>query len=242
MEAALESLHEIEDLIKGFPANGKIPSIEIDLTLQKIRNMYELMLMMKDRDVSVAPEVIHSTVKEPEVASRNKTFAEPVQEKKTISEEIVFEETKIEEKQIPVEEIKSKESVKEEVVIVKTSTIKKNQEKEVQTLSDQFKGKTTLHESLHQSFSNERQILSSTKPVADLLSAIGINDRFTFIRELFDNNSAAFEKAITVLNNAANFNDAYNFISQQFDWDMNSQPVQMLLDIIRRKFITGRNE
>jgi hypothetical protein len=39
--AALESLHEIEDLMKNFPGEGKIPSIEIDLTLQTLRNLYE---------------------------------------------------------------------------------------------------------------------------------------------------------------------------------------------------------
>ena len=47
LEAVLESMHEIEDLVKGFPAEAKIPAVEIDLTLQKIRNLYELLLMMK---------------------------------------------------------------------------------------------------------------------------------------------------------------------------------------------------
>ena len=51
LEAALYNLHEIEDLLKVFPADGNIPAIEIDLTLQKIRNLYELLLMMKSGEL-----------------------------------------------------------------------------------------------------------------------------------------------------------------------------------------------
>ncbi len=74
------------------------------------------------------------------------------------------------------------------------------------------------------------------------MSAIGINDRFTFIRELFNGDTHAFEYAIKALNEAANFNDAYNYLMQNYDWDMDSDAVQLLLDIIRRKYITGRHE
>ena len=47
LEAALESLQDIEELIKGFPENGDVPSIELDLSLQKLRNIYELLLILK---------------------------------------------------------------------------------------------------------------------------------------------------------------------------------------------------
>jgi len=33
--------------MKEFPVDGNIPTIDIDLALQKIRNLYELLLMMK---------------------------------------------------------------------------------------------------------------------------------------------------------------------------------------------------
>ena len=74
------------------------------------------------------------------------------------------------------------------------------------------------------------------------MSAIAINDRFTFIRELFNGDSPAFEHAIKVLNEASNFNDAYNYMTQHYDWDMDSEAVQLLLDIIRRKYIISRHE
>ena len=123
-----------------------------------------------------------------------------------------------------------------------TTTVKKAvTEKEIQTLSDQFKGRTTLLESMHQNF-DERNTLAHVKPVADLMAAIGINDRFTFIRELFNNDKKAFEGTIEVLNEAGSFNNAFNYLIREFNWDMDSEPVQLLLGIIRRKYIKGRHE
>jgi hypothetical protein len=29
---------------------------------------------------------------------------------------------------------------------------------------------------------------------------------------------------------------------QQFDWDMDGEPVQQLLDLVRRRFIKGKDE
>ncbi len=62
LEAALESLQDIEELIKGFPDSGDVPSIELDLTFQKLRNIYELLLVLKkpadittDQPVAAAP-------------------------------------------------------------------------------------------------------------------------------------------------------------------------------------------
>ncbi len=193
--AALESLREIEDLVRGFPDQEDIPAVEIDLTLQKLRNLYELMLMMrKEKDVpatTVSATDKKVTVNTPSPAPAAAPAAAP---------------------------------------------------SHVQTLSDQFKGGTTLHESLHPAFAKEGETLAYARPVNNLLTAIGINDRFTFIRELFKNDAAAFENTIGILNNATSFNDAYNYMIQHFNWDMDSEAVQQLLDVIRRKFIKGRHE
>jgi hypothetical protein len=212
LEAALESLHEIEDMVKGFPVNGNIPAIEIDLTLQKLRNIYELMLMMRRPEEAPAEEKKVAT-------------ATVVKEKKTAK---VASVTVVESAPAP---FSSHSPAKE------PGSLKENQ-----MLADQFKGRTTLHESLHQTFTKEGDTLAHAKPVTDLLTAIGINDRFTFVRELFKDDTAAFESSIKILNDAASFNDAYNYMIQHFDWDMDSETVQLLLDKVRRKFIKGRHE
>jgi hypothetical protein len=115
-------------------------------------------------------------------------------------------------------------------------------QRSVSTIADQFKSQTTLHESYHQRYAGEGDTLSQASMVTSLQAAIGVNDRFTFIRELFMNNEAAYNNAVGILNDAPSFNDAYNYMKQHFDWDMDSEIVQQLLNIIRRKFIKGRHE
>ena len=208
LEAAMESLYEIEDLLKSFPPEQNIPAIEMDLALQKIRNLYELLLMLKKETITQA----HLAKEKPNETRSLKTA------------------------------VAGTEEVVSRVVSSQPSPMTGKMPATKQTVADQFKGRPTLHEILHQDFSRESETLAHAKPVADLLAAIGINDRFTFIRELFKNDTAAFEQAILVLNEASSFNDAYNFMIQHFDWDMDSEPVQQLLDIVRRKFIKGKHE
>jgi hypothetical protein len=35
---------------------------------------------------------------------------------------------------------------------------------------------------------------------------------------------------------------AFNYITSSFDWDMEEDSVQMLLDLVRRKFIVNQDE
>lgn len=233
LEAALESLHEIEDLLKGFSESEKIPEIEIDLTLQKLRNLYELMLAIKkpqEAFAAVATAVtttVAATVKNTETQKTTKTLTD---EHVTVTD-------------IPVTTRIPANSASPIVVPANTAAVTSTKTtRETQTLSDQFKSPTTLHESLHEAFSKDGDLLRHSKPVSDLMTAIGINDRFTFVRELFGNDAQAFETTIKNLNDAQSFNDAYNFMIQHFEWDMDSETVQMLLDIVRRKFIKGRHE
>jgi hypothetical protein len=208
LQAACESLHEVEDLVKGFPENENIPDIEIDLALQKLRNLYELLLIMKKSQEDTPPEPLTTEIPQAVTA--------------------------------PIPDIPATPPVAEAPVTPTGKNTGKH--KETKTLSDQFKGKTTLYESLHQNTAREADTFIHAKPVTDVLSAIGINDRFTFIRELFNNDTAAFENTVKILNDSASFNDAYNYMIQRFNWDMDSETVQDLLGVIRRKFIKGRHE
>jgi hypothetical protein len=206
LEAVLESLQEVGDLIRAFPEDSNIPAIELDLSLQKLRNVYELLLMMRQ------PAVVQPVT---DTATRDQLTAPAEKPGARVSPVIPAAPTE------------------------KVSPAPKDTGRE-QILSDRFKGRATLHESLHQTLPKET--LASGKPVSDLMSAIGINDRFTFIRELFNNDARAFEATLGILNDCASFNDAYNYMIQYHDWDMDSEPVQLLLEIIRRKYITGRHE
>lgn len=225
LEAAIESLHEIEDLIRTFPEEGKIPSIDLDLSLQKLRNLYELLMMLNKPDQPVQA-VVHKL--QPPVADlpAPAPAPAPAPEPKTVQEPLPPPAPAVKEPApaAPAPAVTARDAVDEKI------------------LSDRFRGRTTLHETLHRNVAKEGATLGQAKPVTSLMSAIGINDRFTFVRELFGNDTAFFEHTIQILNDASSFNDAYNYMITNHDWDMDSEPVQLLLEMIRRKFITGRHE
>lgn len=243
LEAAVESLHEIEELIKNFPDDRKIPVIEIDLALQKLRNLYELLLFMKNIEDPLNTGNVNL------IQPIDENQSKPVMEKQETSSVVVVEESKTttvavttKEEKAQSEEAKEKTVKQTERVVEKHEKNASRKEVEVKTIADKFKGGPTLAETLSKKYTRENGTLGDIKPVTDLMSAIAINDRFTFIRELFRNDRKAFESAIGVLNNANSYDDAYNYLMQEYGWDMDGEAVQLLLNILRRKYIKRQNE
>ena len=77
------------------------------------------------------------------------------------------------------------------------------------------------------------------QPIADLSTGIGLNDKFTFISELFANNPANYEEAINRINKAVNSDEA-GWILQKYhtaDWDHKQESLARLKDFIKRRFI-----
>jgi len=112
------------------------------------------------------------------------------------------------------------------------------------TLADKYKGeKRYINESLAGKI--EKNDISSkiqSKPIQNIGSALGINDRFKLINDLFNGDKESFQNTISVLDASSNFNEAFNYITSSFDWDMEEDSVQLLLELVRRKFIVNHNE
>jgi hypothetical protein len=112
------------------------------------------------------------------------------------------------------------------------------------TIVDQYLGQK---ESLNDAFSkNPKQhdlvTRLQTKPIKSIASSIGINEKFLFTKTLFKGDTALYAKTIEALDNASTFNDAYLYLTDHFNWDMEEDSVMQILDLVRRKFITLKNE
>jgi hypothetical protein len=120
---------------------------------------------------------------------------------------------------------------------------------EVSQKQDVHPGKEILAEKYHrnQKYINEllaqgylKQDITSlmqSKPIKDIEAAIGINEKFLFIHELFSNDEETYLKTIHILNNSSNFNEAFNYIHSTFNWNIEGEAAQKLLDLVRRRFI-----
>ena len=102
----------------------------------------------------------------------------------------------------------------------------------------------TPQRSLNDLFTDKREDRSLSAQfqhakVADLTKAISINDKFTFIKELFNNKGEEFSAAITRLNQCQNMEEAFDVLEklkQTFYWDSTSTAYLSLCDLLRRKF------
>ena len=66
------------------------------------------------------------------------------------------------------------------------------------------------------------------KPISSLPEAIGLNDRFLFIREIFNNNKDAYSQAIQRLDNVENLDDAKAIIISFTGEDTENEAVKYL--------------
>ena len=102
------------------------------------------------------------------------------------------------------------------------------------TLVDQFKAKTSINDTITKS----EPAIAIRQPIHDIAKAIAINDRFLFIRELFEGDSALFAQTVNKLNAMSNLEDAKEYIQTVVkNWDDTSEPAQLFLSIVQRRYL-----
>ncbi len=143
--------------------------------------------------------------------------------------------------------------VQETIVIEERQTISFTQESvqneivrdplnEIPTLSQQINGKDA-HESLNDKLKQVKTELAEVlkeAPVKDLRKAIGINDRFVFINDLFRGDEAMYERSIKTINGFNIFPEAEYWISRELKvklgWN-NDHPLVLQFDqLVKRRF------
>ena len=76
-------------------------------------------------------------------------------------------------------------------------------------------------------------------PVRDLKSAIGINDKFLFVNELFGGSMEKYNKSIENLNDLKTLNGAMIYLNElkvELQWNSSNEAYQRLKDLVSRKF------
>ena len=99
---------------------------------------------------------------------------------------------------------------------------------------------TTLGDLLEKTEDNSLAARLQRKPVSDLISAIGINDKFLFLNELFGGSMEKYNKSIRSLNSFSTLLGAKTYMSElqiEFQWDCSSDAYKKLNDLVERRFI-----
>jgi hypothetical protein len=98
---------------------------------------------------------------------------------------------------------------------------------------------SSLNDRLRQDSGELQQRLQGT-PIKDLRKAIGINDRFRFINELFRGDEVMYERSIKTINNFNIYPEAEYWISRELKvklgWDIDSEAVLIFDQLVKRRF------
>lgn len=226
-------------------------SLETDILLEEIRNLYREVLDLQDRARQKAastgplkgreedaeeisgkaadlPEGSHKSVKK---GSGEKEKAPPAEEPDSSGE-------------IPLQEKAAGSAGPGKGSPAKAESPPAGKQTEPSILADKYRSdQKFINESLADA-RNKKDISSQiqSKPIQNIHTALGVNDRFKLIKELFNGDRESFEKTVGILDGASNFNEAFSYMSTTFDWDMEEESVQLLLDLVRRKFIVNQDE
>lgn len=251
VDLIIRELNEAAEIIEDLKSYRNVPFLQVELAKSKCRNAAEVIRLLKNlQDNSPEINVIsgqkvtpvnQATEKqEPEVKQQAKQERKPEPEVKQQAkperkpEPEVKQQVKPERKPEQGPEIRRQENVKTKEEAVGISRKKS----ESVTLGDTFSQRAdSLNEKLgiRKEDDDVADYLKS-KPITRLSEAIGINDKFLFIRELFNGNSELYNKTISSLDNTGTFSDARTIVMNIAGNVKENKVARQLLELVKRKF------
>ncbi len=160
-----------------------------------------------------------------------------------------------EEIEAELEEIKRNAEIKQQISIQNKPHILFDEEEDIPTLNHQkpipaTKDKKEINEINANSSSSLNEKLKQTKidlgdtltevPIRDLRKAIGVNDRYLFINELFRGDEVAYERSIKTINGFSIYAEAEYWIQRELKvkngWDTSNEMVKQFNQLIKRRF------
>ncbi|MCB0821768.1 MAG: hypothetical protein KDC09_03675 [Bacteroidales bacterium] len=231
-------LDELKNLILN-EANDVInlSAIERDLALQKTRELYDLLLNYSAQ----APPVENITAAiEPIEPVSAAIVEEEIQELETDTDEIenseILSDENTSSNDLATEKQSSKPIVSEPDLFTSEAETKKEEPKTKSpagagAIGDMF-SETMEKETIAEKIQKDK--------IKSLNVAIGINDKFYFINELFNGSLNDYSAAIENLDTSLNLNDANSRLEKlgsSFNWDTTAEAYLQLLSFVERKFI-----
>ena len=232
----LKDLNEINDLFSE-KDTSEFDQLELEFIQTRLKGAIKLVQIFADRDKT-------DSVQEMEIGKTvvQETIREEVTEKETIVEmstvtEKLEENTEPEIAQETIAEIREgkeeiiKETVEEPGDVEFEEEIIENTDKR---LADVFTKEKSVNDLLADA--NKLENVLSNRPVKSIQSAIGINDRFQYIRELFEGKADEFVKTVEELDRMSDLKEAVQFLQGNYKWKKNETSLKFV-NLIKRRFL-----
>jgi len=112
-----------------------------------------------------------------------------------------------------------------------------NQTSSKLSIAEKFEAKKSLNDRLSEIKRNtDLASLLEKRPIKDMKSAISINDRIWFVKELFAGNVEKYKTTIDLIDQCGHSDQAIELVAE-FKWDMDSSAAKHFLELIYRRFL-----
>lgn len=227
VDLIIRELNEAVEIIEDLHNYKGVPSLQVELAKSKCKNAAEVIRFLKninekdETPVKPAPDI------KPEIENQISNRLETVLNK---PDPVVSKPEK------PV--IKAETVFREPAARKAGSAGSTKKPSDSVTLADTFGKRTnSINEKLgiRKDDDDLRELIKS-KPITSLEGAIGINDKFLFIRELFNGDTELYNRTISTLDTSSSYGDAKAIIMNCTDNDEENEAVKQLLNLVKRKF------
>lgn len=249
IEILTKDIQDIEKLVGNLGNSKDASTIELDLALSKLRNVYEMLTLIKaDRfhelagnsplqgeilsepvpTISAEPET--APVPEPETRPEAQTAPEPQPEAQ--------EELEPEAQTVPEPEVQEElEPAAQAEPAPEPESDPSKESAGSSILAEKFSAESSINENMAEKLGSDTDAKLVGKAIDNISRNIGINDRFFIIRELFEGEAERFTSLVNELDNAEDYEMASNILRQQFTDNMDHEGVEILSGLLKRRFI-----
>lgn len=217
-------------------------TIEEQLVVEESKEVVEEVVERVVEEVKEEPE--EETKVEPEVKPKEEPKAEPIvepKEERVLSGLFDLEDIPVKAKSgrrmislygdgVP-REITPKPQTPEPEPIVAEAPKEQQEVEQPKRIGDILGSKTTLAD----------QMIKDDAPttpfnrITDIRKAMGLNDRFLMIRDLFAGDAERFEATIDTINEFDDLDECMIYIVENFKWNPDSEGAKLLVSLIERK-------
>jgi hypothetical protein len=246
LEILTKDIQDIEKLVGNLQNSTRESSMELDLALSKLRNVYEVLTLIKadrlqEMISSVSETGNESAPSVPEIPSPpdtgigEKSPPPSEGEENHLPDRSGSEATQTDEVSEQLGD--PSKSADDEPAIHAEQDPEKPKEKAI--LAEKFSAESSINENMAGQRKAGKEARLVGQPIDSIHRNIGINDRFLIIRELFAGDADKFMELLRQLDEAGNYQKANELLKERFPATEEHEGIEILAGLIKRRFTTA---
>jgi len=236
-EILSKDIEEIEDILSGIEKTSLPDDLEMALAVSKLRNLKE--------NFSTLSHTLQKSIQQAVFTASDGKPEETKTESVVVEKENILQadQKAVKDEELPPREEPPVAEPTTKPVSVSEENKSPKQKKKGKTvfLSDTFEKKHSFrNENLGKAHPRDVSSTIKNRPLSDLQRAIGLNEKFMFIRDLFDGDSKKYEETVQFINKAVSREQVDTFLAR-FKWDEKKEAVHKFRELVERKLKSLKN-